>query len=229
MQLFFSNTVENQVTFTLEENKHLTKVLRKKINDEVFIIDGKGYLYTGKIICQDKKSSTVEITNREKKEKTHKYYLHIGLAPTKNISRFEWFLEKATEIGIDEITPLICEKSERKTINFNRCEKILITAIKQSLKYHLPKLNNPISFNNFIKDEKLGDKFIAHCKEGKKIKLDKKAKEKYVILIGPEGDFSQNEIDLAITRKYLPITLGNSRLRTETAGIVASHSVNLNF
>ena len=111
MQLFFSNTVENQVIFTLEENKHLTKVLRKKINDELFIIDGKGYLYTGKIIYQDKKSSTVEITNREKKEKTHKYYLHIALAPTKNISRFEWFLEKATEIGIDEITPIICERS----------------------------------------------------------------------------------------------------------------------
>ena len=155
--------------------------------------------------------------------------MHIALAPTKNISRFEWFLEKATEIGIDEITPIICERSERKTINFNRCEKILVTAIKQSIKYHLPKLNNPISFNNFIKDEKLGDKFIAHCKEGKKIKLDKKTKERCVILIGPEGDFSQNEIDLAITRKYIPITLGNSRLRTETAGIVASHSVNLHF
>ena len=229
MQLFYSSIIEKTVNIPSEENKHLVKVLRKNINDQIHLIDGKGYLYTGRIIKQDKNNSEVEIIKKEKKEKNHNYYLHIAISPTKNISRFEWFLEKATEIGIDEITPIICHRSERQKINKDRSERILISSIKQSLKFHLPKLNDPISYNDFIKQKINGDKFIAHCLETKKEKLSNSINKICTILIGPEGDFTEEEINLAKDHGYKPLSLGSSRLRTETAGIVATHSVNLYF
>ena len=229
MQLFYSSIIEKTVNITSEENKHLVKVLRKNINDQIHLIDGKGYLYTGRIIKQDKNNSEVEIIKKEKKEKNHNYYLHIAISPTKNISRFEWFLEKATEIGIDEITPILSQRSERKKINIDRCERILISSIKQSLKFHLPKLNDPISYNDFIKQKINGDKFIAHCLETKKEKLSNSINKICTILIGPEGDFTEEEINLAKDHGYKPLSLGSSRLRTETAGVVATHSVNLYF
>lgn len=229
MQLFYSSIIEKTVNIPSEENKHLVKVLRKKINDQIHLIDGKGYLYTGRIIKQDKNNSEVEIIKKEKKEKNHNYYLHIAISPTKNISRFEWFLEKATEIGIDEITPIICHRSERLKINKDRSERILISSIKQSLKFHLPKLNDPISYNDFIKQKINGDKFIAHCLETKKEKLSNSINKICTILIGPEGDFTEEEINLAKDHGYKPLSLGSSRLRTETAGVVATHSVNLYF
>ena len=229
MQLFFSEITDNRVNFSSDEKKHLTKVLRKKIGDEISVIDGKGYLYMARITSLEKNSSQIEIIKKEEKEKSHDYYLHIAIAPTKNINRFEWFLEKATEIGIDEITPIICQRSERKKININRCKRILISSIKQSLKYHLPKLNEPIDFNDFAKQKLEGDKFIAHCLNKDKIKLDKSIKNRCTVLIGPEGDFTENEINYALEKSFKATTLGNSRLRTETAGIIATHSVNLQF
>ncbi len=229
MQLFYSSIIEKTINIPSEENKHLIKVLRKKINDQIHLIDGKGYLYTGRIIKQDKNNSGVEIIKKEKKEKNHNYYLHIAISPTKNTSRFEWFLEKATEIGIDEITPIICHRSERQKINKDRSERILISSIKQSLKFHLPKLNDPISYNDFIKQKINGDKFIAHCLDGKKEKLDNSINETCTILIGPEGDFTEEEINLAKNQNFKYLSLGSSRLRTETAGVVATHSVNLYF
>ena len=229
MQLFFSDITNNRVNFSLDEKKHLTKVLRKKVDDEISVIDGKGYLYMARIISLEKNSSQIEIIKKEKKEKTHNYYLNIAIAPTKNINRFEWFLEKATEIGIDEITPIICQRSERKKININRCKRILISSIKQSIKYHLPKLNEPIDFNDFIKQKLEGDKLIAHCLKTEKNKINKSNQKKYIILIGPEGDFTENEITNALKNGFKTTTLGNSRLRTETAGIIAAHSVNLQF
>ena len=229
MQLFYSSIIEKTVNIPSEENKHLVKVLRKKINDQIHLIDGKGYLYTGRIIKQDKNNSEVEIIKKEKKEKNHNYYLHIAISPTKNISRFEWFLEKATEIGIDEITPIICHRSERQKINKDRSERILISSIKQSLKFHLPKLNDPISYNDFIKQKINGNKFIAHCLETKKEKLSNSINKICTILIGPEGDFTEEEINLAKDHGYKPLSFGSSRLRTETAGIVATLSVNLYF
>jgi len=229
MQLFYSSIIEKTVNITSEENKHLVKVLRKKINDQIHLIDGKGYLYTGRIIKQDKNNSEVEIIKKEKKEKNHNYYLHIAISPTKNASRFEWFLEKATEIGIDEITPILSHRSERKKINIDRCERILISSIKQSLKFHIPNLNDPISYNDFIKQKINGDKFIAHCLETKKEKLSNSINKICTILIGPEGDFTEEEINLAKDHGYKPLSLGSSRLRTETAGVVATHSVNLYF
>jgi 16S rRNA (uracil1498-N3)-methyltransferase len=227
MQLFFSDNLAKEITLTNEENKHITKVLRKKVGDNIFFTNGKGLLYTGKITTLEKKIPKIEIIKKEKKEKTHNYYLHIAIAPTKNINRFEWFLEKSTEIGIDEITPVFCERSERKKINKERCMKILVSSMKQSLKYHLPKLNNPILYTDFIKQEFEGDKLIAHCLDKEKIKLDKKISKTSNILIGPEGDFSEKEINLAFKNNFKSLSLGNNRLRTETAGLVATHSINM--
>ena len=229
MQLFFSQITDNRVNFSLDEKKHLTKVLRKKVGDELSVIDGKGYLYIVRITSLEKNSSQIEIIRKEKKEKNHNYYLHIAIAPTKNISRFEWFLEKATEIGIDEITPIICQRSERKKINMQRCNRILISSIKQSLKFYKPKLNEPSNFSDFIKEKLEGDKLIAHCLKTEKNKINKSNQKKYIILIGPEGDFTENEITNALKNGFKATTLGNSRLRTETAGIIATHSVNLQF
>ena len=229
MQLFFSDTLEEKITLTNEEKKHITRVLRKKIGDNILFTNGKGLLYTGEITALKKNTPKIEIIKKENKEKIHNYYLHIAIAPTKNINRFEWFLEKATEIGIDEITPVFCERSERKKINQERCMKILISSMKQSLKYHLPKLNNPVLYTDLIKQDFKGDKFIAHCLNKDKIKLDKSINKKSNILIGPEGDFSEDEINLAIENNFQSLSLGKSRLRTETAGVIATHSVNTLF
>lgn len=152
------------------------------------------------------------------------YELHLVVAPTKMNDRYEWFLEKATEIGVSEITPIICEHSERKEIKPERFEKILLSAMKQSLQYYLPKLNPATRFSDFIKKENGGQLFIAHCVETDKKELAKEAqaKGKITILIGPEGDFSEKEISLALTNRYIPVSLGNTRLRTETAAVYAS-------
>jgi len=229
MQFFFSEILDKKALFSSDEKIHLTKVLRKKTNDLIKIIDGTGFLYTGKIINLKNRNLEVEIIKKEKKEKKHNYYLHLAIAPTKNINRFEWFLEKATEIGIDEITPIICKNSERKKINIQRCNKILISSVKQSLKYHLPKLNEAIKFGEFIKKKNESKKYIAHCKETEKIKIEKDINKSYTVLIGPEGDFSDHEIEVANNNNYESITLGESRLRTETAGILATHNIYLLF
>jgi len=157
------------------------------------------------------------------------FYTHIAVAPTKMNDRLEWFLEKATEIGIHEITPIICDHSERKVYKIDRAEKIIQAAMKQSLHYYLPKINEPISFSQFVKLNFEGQKFIAHCEETdkKSFKNEIKQKEKITILIGPEGDFSTKEINLAIANQFIPVTLGNTRLRTETAALVACHTIAL--
>ena len=149
------------------------------------------------------------------------------VAPTKMNERFEWFLEKATEIGVHEITPIICDRSERKNIKNERFDKIILAAMKQSLQYFMPKLNEPISFKDFISQQHNGNLCIAHCEETDKklLKNSIKPNEKYTILIGPEGDFSEKEIQLPIKNNYIPVSLGNTRLRTETAAVVACHSI----
>jgi 16S rRNA (uracil1498-N3)-methyltransferase len=221
MQLFYTNNSETEFTLPSEESKHITKVLRKKEGDTLHFTDGKGNLLIAEITNSDQRKTRVKLIDKIIQEKQHNYYLHIAIAPTKNMDRFEWFLEKATEIGIDEITPIICENSERKKVKTERGNRILLSAMKQSLKHHLPKLNEAISFKDFIKGDFEGKKYIAHCEEGKKIELRKKKKEKRtLILIGPEGDFSPAEIKNSTTNNFTPISLGNSRLRTETAGLV---------
>ena len=226
MQLFFTENTENEFTISSEESKHITRVLRKKEGDILNFTDGKGNLLVSEITSSDTRKTSVKVIDKIEKEKGHNYYLHIAIAPTKNMDRFEWFLEKATEIGIDEITPLICVNSERKIIKEHRCQKILISAMKQSLKYHLPKLNKPISLTNFLETKFDGNKYIAHCQDGKKNTLEEiKKTKKTLFLIGPEGDFSSNEIKIALQNQFKAVSLGTSRLRTETAGIIATHTI----
>lgn len=230
MQLFFNHTLTKDsklLTFDKIESRHIVKVLRKKEGDILNISNGKGLFFEAVIFEANEKHCSVNITKTIEKPKAHPYHLHIAIAPTKLNERFEWFLEKATEIGIDEITPLLCDHSERKVIKSERLEKILISASKQSLHFHSPKLNDMISFTDFISQGVDGLKLIAHCEDQDKILLKQlvKPNDKVTILIGPEGDFSLQEIKLAIKNAYKPVSLGNSRLRTETAGIVACHSV----
>ena len=229
MQLFYIDKISDEIILNKSESKHIIKILRKKKNDIVFFTDGKGFLFEAVITKADVKKCILRVLNKASKTKQHNYHLHIGIAPTKNIERFEWFLEKATEIGIDEITPLICERSERKIIKLERLNKILISSIKQSLQYQLPKLNKMMTFKDFVIKDYNQKKLIAHCGIDKKQPLmSLKNKNKYLILIGPEGDFSATEIKLAIENNYTSISLGENRLRTETAGIVATNTINLN-
>lgn len=230
MQLFYSKNITASspyFTFDKTESRHIIRVLRKKEGDSIYITNGKGSLIHSKITNANDKKCVVEIVTEIEQKKPWNYYLHIAIAPTKLNDRFEWFLEKATEIGIDEITPIICEHSERKVIKQERLDKIIQSAAKQSLKYHFPKLNEAVKFNQFIKGDFKGNLFIAHCEDEKKFSLKSHLKlaTQTTILIGPEGDFSASEIEASLANNFLPITLGNSRLRTETAGVVATHSV----
>ncbi len=231
MQLFYNSSIsENEKLFVFdkEESKHIIKVLRKKESDILFVTNGLGYLFKTEIALASDSKCTVNILSFEKQEPS-KYHLHLAVAPTKMNERYEWFLEKATEIGIQEITPIICEHSERKIIKIDRFQKIIESAMKQSLHYYVPKLNEPITYKEFIKKEFLGQKFIAHCEETdkKSLKKELKTNENILILIGPEGDFSVKEIQMALDNKFIPVSLGMTRLRTETAAMVACHSVAL--
>lgn len=229
MQLFYNPTISEstkEFTFDKEESKHIVKVLRKKDGDTLFVTNGLGYLFTTKIILAIETKCTVGIVQTEK-SKALPFHLHLAVAPTKMNDRFEWFLEKATEIGISEITPIICEHSERKHIKTDRFEKIVIAAMKQSNQYYLPKLNEPVLYKDFMKNSFSGQLFIAHCEEADKKLLKEllQPQTDVTLLIGPEGDFSSKEIQMAIENKYIPVSLGNTRLRTETAAIVACHTV----
>ena len=212
-----------------EEAQHCTRFLRLSIGDEITLTDGKGSFYKAEITAATNKRCLVAIKETIFQKPLWPCHLHIAMAPTKNMDRNEWFAEKATEIGFDELTFLNCRFSERKVIKNERIEKILISAIKQSLKARLPKLNEMTDFNKFINQEFKGQKFIAHCYEGEKplLKDVLKAGEDALVLIGPEGDFSEGEVEKAIERGFTPISLGKSRLRTETAALVACHTLNL--
>lgn len=229
MQLFYNpdiNETTDSFSFDKEESRHIIKVLRKKDSDILFVTNGLGYLFKTEITLASDNKCTVQIISFEKKDSSN-YHLHLAVAPTKMNDRYEWFLEKATEIGIHEITPIICDHSERKVINKDRFEKIILSAMKQSNELFLPKLNEAITYKEFVKLEIEGLKLIAHCEETDKktLKFVLKPHENITILIGPEGDFSENEIALALENQFTPVSLGNTRLRTETAAVVACHSV----
>ncbi len=230
MQIFYTADINsNEFTLSKEESKHCIMVLRKTIGDEINLIDGKGGFYTARITDNNIKSCKLEIVKIENDFGKSKTHIHIAIAPTKSNDRFEWFLEKATEIGINEITPIVCDNSERKVLKLERMNKILISAMKQSKRAYLPKLNDVISYKAFVQSTFDEDCYIAHCVESEKSQLkDVLIKNKNsLILIGPEGDFSTNEIQLALENNFKAVSLGSSRLRTETAGIVACHTINL--
>ena len=226
MNIFYSNNInksDKRIIILEQENSHLIKVLRKKTGDNVNITDGKGFLYSCSIIESDKNKSILEV-EKSVEFKNQSPKLKIAIALTKNKDRFEWFLEKATEIGVNEITPLICGNSERNKFNIDRSVKILVSAMKQSLRYYLPIINKPAYFNDYISSnsQKIQDSFIATCMDSN-IGL---FSEELIrgndseVMIGPEGGFLKNELDLAKKAKFVPVSLGKGRLRTETAGVM---------
>lgn len=238
MQLFYNPNLSAQsheVIFDKEESRHIIKVLRMKEGNRFQITNGKGSFFEAEITNANPKGCLVKILSEETQTPLP-YYLHLAVAPTKLNDRYEWFLEKATEIGVSEITPIICDHSERKTIKPERYEKIIQSAMKQSLQAYLPVLNPMVSLRDFIESNKNPEtlKFIAHCEDvsangqetdKKSLKSRLHPYKNVLIIIGPEGDFSSEEIDFAIKNDFLPVSLGESRLRTETAAVVACHSV----
>jgi 16S rRNA (uracil1498-N3)-methyltransferase len=230
MQLFYVPGISgSEIILDETESKHVVRVLRLGKGDSIFCTDGTGGFYTALITDANPKKCRLSIIESSRYAGEKNYYIHIAIAPTKNNDRLEWFLEKATEIGIDEISLILCENSERRTVKTDRLEKVLISAMKQSVKAYLPKLNEPVSFSEFIAGSQGDQKFIAHCRENNLPHMKGLAqKGKSVLtLIGPEGDFSISEIENGVEHGFEAISLGDSRLRTETAGIVACHIVNL--
>lgn len=231
MQLFYDPDLDQSVSqffFSAEESRHMVKVLRKNSGDVIHITNGKGFLFEARILVPDPKHCSAEIISTSQKH-PDRHWLHMVVAPTKMNDRYEWFLEKATEIGVHEITPIICEHSERKVLKMDRMEKVVLAAMKQSQQYFLPKLNEAIPFTEYMVLPKKGHLYIAHCDEGEKSDLKRKvpADNDVTVLIGPEGDFSPKEIATAKDNGFIPVSLGPNRLRTETAALVACTTVAL--
>jgi len=230
MHLFYTPDLQHKIhQLSEEESKHCNRVLRLSAGDGIFLTDGQGTFYEALIRDTNPKACSFEITKIIQEYGKREFKLNIAIAPTKNIDRFEWFLEKVTEIGIDEIIPFICRYSERKEIKSERLEKVVVSAMKQSQKAYLPDLLPIQKFKEFIYKPFDGDKFIAHCINNEKNRLKNLIRQggNVLILIGPEGDFSSEEIEMALSAGFTPVSLGDSRLRTETAGVVACHTVNL--
>ena len=230
MNLFYAPDIAPPVfQLSPEESKHMVKVLRMKAGDPVFFTDGKGFLYACRIVEANPKGTLVEIQAKEGGKDRRKFFLHLAVAPTKNISRYEWFLEKATEIGVDRITPFVSEHSERKTIKPERMNRVITAAMKQSLKTWRPMMDDVSSFKELILQPFEGQKFIAYIDSDVTLKLSKAYHQgnNALVLIGPEGDFSPEEVEEAKNYGFVPVRLGPSRLRTETAAVVACHTINL--
>lgn len=229
MNLFYSPHIEGDV-FLLDEkeSKHAIRVLRMVKGEKLVLIDGRGGWYEAFIEDDHPKRCSLRIKSHTPDYQPLPYQLHLAISPTKNMDRFEWFLEKATEIGISEITPLLCFRSERRQVKAERLERILISAMKQSLKAYKPILNDPLSMEAFLALEREGTKGIAHCYPSDRKGLhDLDRSGKYTMLVGPEGDFTEEEVSLALKSGYTPFHLGESRLRTETAGVYLTTAVQL--
>ena len=231
MQLFYTPDINSdEYTLSKEESRHCIQALRKKIGDLIYLVDGKGGFYKATLIGDNPKSCHLKIDKVERNYGKSDLHIHIAIAPTKMNERFEWFLEKSTEIGINEITPIICERSERKVLKLERMNKILVAAMKQSKQAYLPKLNAAVSFDSFVSNNTVEERYIAHCIENddkKQLKEVIKKGADTLVLIGPEGDFSPKEIDHALKHGFSSVSLANNRLRTETAAIVSCHTINL--
>lgn len=233
MEIFFSSeTAGAKCVLHKEEAFHCVKVLRHKEGDELFVTDGKGFLYRCAFMGLADGRAECRILETFPVWGSHPYELTLAVCPTKNNDRFEWFAEKATEIGLDRLVPLIGERSERRVFKTERLSRIVVSAMKQSLKALLPEISEPVSVKDFIysqKDDNEALKLIAHCSEGEKLSI-KEALERFngrrlTVMIGPEGDFSPEEVEAALSCGFIPVHLGNSRLRTETAGVAAASAV----
>jgi 16S rRNA (uracil1498-N3)-methyltransferase len=230
MQIFYAPGITgDHWTLDSKESKHCIRVLRMKKGTQLKLIDGKGNLYEGEIDEPDQNSCKIRVLNIVHEFEKRDYRLHIAISPLKNPERFEWFIEKSVEIGIDEITPLVSRNSEKTDIRKERLNGIIISAMKQSIKSYLTVLNDPVKFEDFIQGDVSGKKMIAHCNEmpevRKRIAETYQKKENATIMIGPEGDFTVEEVGSAVQKGFDPVHLGASRLRTETAGIAACHSI----
>ncbi len=228
MELLYDSAFEGSGILCEEESRHAISVMRHKKGDVITITDGRGNLFESAIVDSNPKKCLLELVKATTLPQSLPR-LHLAVAPTKNIDRFEWFLEKATEIGINEITPLICDHSERDRIRIDRMEKIVIAAMKQSLKFHLPKINEPVEASRFIASATDAHRFILHCRKGNMPHLFDMLTPSAdsTILVGPEGDFSVKEIEFALANGYSESGLGSNRLRTETAAMVACHTFSL--
>ena len=230
MHIFYTPDItQNTYTLNEEESKHCVRVLRLTIGSIVNLVDGKGGFYTAEITADNPKKVSLSILKVETEFHKRNHYLHIAVAPTKNIDRMEWFLEKATELGIDEITPIITDRSERRVVKEDRLNKVITSAVKQSIKAYHPKLNDAIAFDAFLKEPFDGNKLIAHCIDnGEKHFISELVapQQKYLILIGPEGDFTPDEVNLALNKGFKALTLGDNRLRTETAALSVCFEIN---
>ena len=230
MHIFYTPDIsQNTYTLNEEESKHCVRVLRLSKGTIVNLVDGVGGFYTAEITDDHPKKVSLSILSVETEFHKRNNYLHIAVAPTKNIDRMEWFLEKATELGIDEITPIITDRSERRVVKDDRLNKVITSAVKQSIKAYHPKLNEAISFDDFLKQPFDGQQLIAHCIDDQKkeyISALVHPQEKYLILIGPEGDFTAEEVNLALNKGFKPLTLGENRLRTETAALAVCFEIN---
>ncbi len=229
MHVFYTPDIANTQELPEEEAGHCLRVLRLGVGDEVMLTDGKGFFYQAVIAAATQKRCMVKLISKTEQEPFWNGHLHLALAPTKNMDRMEWLAEKATEIGFDELTFLNCRFSERKVIKTDRIEKIVVSAVKQSLKARKPVVNEMMDFRKVMERNFPGQKFIAHCYEGEKplLKDVLQPDEDAVVLIGPEGDFSPEEVALATEKGFQAVSLGKSRLRTETAALVAVHLMNL--
>tara|TARA_Y100000385_G_scaffold291166_2_gene367605 strand:+ start:22623 stop:23333 length:711 start_codon:yes stop_codon:yes gene_type:complete len=231
MNLFYNSELNRSIktfNFSKDESRHIVKVLRKTTGDRLMITNGTGWIFEAEVVIPNHNKCVVSIL-KSSFEPPKDYTIHLAVCPTKMNDRYEWFLEKVTEIGVTLITPLISQNSERKIIKMARFEKIIQSAMKQSLHAYLPSLAPAIRFSEFIKTPQKGLKFIAHCAEGRKLKFKEQIipGKSITILIGPEGDFSNEEIKSALENNYKAVALGDSRFRTETAGIVACHTIKL--
>ena len=228
MHLFYTPEIAQTLTLPEVESGHCVHVLRLTEGDEIGLIDGRGTFYRAEITLAHNKRCGVRILEEISQPSHWAGEIEIAIAPTKNLDRIEWFAEKTTEMGVDAIVPLLCRFSERKELKSERIEKILVSAMKQSLKAVLPRLEEMTPFERYVTQEYDGQKFIAHChaeSERKLLSQCYKPGSRARVLIGPEGDFSPEEVQLALSHGYVPVSLGASRLRTETAGVVACHTI----
>ena len=237
MEIFFSDSIcDGVVELNAEESLHCVRVLRHRTGDEISVIDGEGTLYHCTLLDADAKAATARVESREEGFGAHPYHLTMAVCPTKNADRFEWFAEKAVEMGVDVIAPVIGDHSERKVFKTDRIKRLVLSAVKQSLKGSIPAVPEPVSVRDFITSaDKDALKLICYCFEGEQKRISIKDVlqgsdcSKICVLIGPEGDFSPEEVQLALANGWQPVQLGQSRLRTETAALVSTAAVYYHF
>ena len=228
MFLFYTPDIDVNPCLSETESQHACRVLRLHAGDHIFHTDGRGTRYESEIINPHPKHCSLHIISRQQLPHPD-FRIHIAIAPTKNIDRLEWMIEKCTEVGVDEITPLLCRYSERRVVKTERLQKIMESAAMQSLKTYMPCLNELTPIDDFLRSAQADQRFIAHCYEQQRTPLFHAVEKQRstLVLIGPEGDFSEQEVQTAIQLGYRPVTLGNERLRTETAGLVACHTIHI--